>query len=86
MMESKIDKNGFSIKKIAENIDALIFSKYRKVDIAKKMGIKPQTLNTIIVSLNSGKNVGIETINRIAIAGDVTCEELLAQEEINERN
>ena len=73
----------FSIEKIAKNIDSLIFSKYKKSYIAKKMGVKPQTLHRIVESLYHGKNVGIDTINRIAIAGDVTCEELLAQEEIN---
>ena len=73
----------FSIEKIAKNIDSLIFSKHKKSYIAKKMGVKPQTLHNIVESLYHGKNVGIDTINRIAIAGDVTCEELLAQEEIN---
>lgn len=80
------EKYEFSIEKIAKNIDALIFSKHRKAYIAEKMGIKPQSLHNIIKSIRNGKNVGIETIRKIAIAGDVTCEELLAQEEIIEEN
>lgn len=85
-MENMEEKSIFSIKKIAENIDTLILSKHKKADIAKKMEIKPQSLHVILKRLHEGKNIGIDTINRIAIAGEVTCEELLAQEEIIEEN
>lgn len=86
MMITADGKCEFSIEKIAKNIDVLIFSKHKKAHIAEKMGVKPQTLHNIMKSIRNGKNVGIETIKKIAIAGEVTCEELLAQEEIIEEN
>lgn len=84
MTEVTKEKSIFSIKRIAENIDTLILSKHKKAEIAKKMEIKPQSLHVILKRLHEGKNVGIETIKKIAIAGGITCEELLAQEEPKE--
>lgn len=80
MTEVSKEKSIFSIRRIAKNIDTLILSKHKKAEIARKIGIKPQSLHVILKSLHEGKNVGIGTIRKIAVAGGITCEELLAQE------
>ncbi|MGL5023700.1 helix-turn-helix domain-containing protein [Cetobacterium sp.] len=64
-------------QKIYLNIENKILSKYKKIELAKKMGIKPQTLNTILNNIKTGK-ANLKTLERIANAGEIKTEELLS--------
>lgn len=73
------EPNAFSIKKIGENIETLILTKMKKSELAKRMGVKPQTLQVFFKRINSNGNIEIRTIEKIAAAGGVTLQELLNQ-------
>lgn len=65
-----------SSKKILNNLEIKVFNRFKKIEIAKKMGIKPQTLNTILNNLKKG-GTNLKTIERLAAAGEIKVEELL---------
>ncbi|WP_281699688.1 helix-turn-helix domain-containing protein [Cetobacterium somerae] len=63
-------------EKIINNLDTKVFDKLTKTEVAKRMGIKPQSLNTILKNLKRG-GVNLKTLERLAAAGEIKCEELL---------
>lgn len=63
-------------EKIYNNIETKIFYKYPKAEVARKMGIKPQSLNTILKNIKEGRKVTLDSIERIAKAGEINYKEL----------
>ncbi|MBR8702281.1 MULTISPECIES: helix-turn-helix domain-containing protein [Fusobacterium] len=64
---------------VRSNIEKKILTKTTKKELAKKIGITPQTLNTILENMSKKKNCTVASINKIAIAGKISCEELLTE-------
>lgn len=64
-------------EKITNNLKTKVFNKYKKTEIAKRMGVQPQTLNTILKNLKNG-GITTKTLERLAAAGEISCEELLS--------
>lgn len=67
------------VKLIKRNIENKILTKMSKRELATKMGIKPQSLNTILQSMSKKNNCTVATINKIAVAAELDCKELLTE-------
>lgn len=69
---NKFSKENEELKKLGENIfkniENLIFQKFSKAEIARRMNIKPQSLRTSIDNIRKG-SVTLKTLYKIANAG-----------------
>lgn len=64
---------------ILRNIENKILNTQSKCELANKMGVKPPTLYKILERLSTGKGVTTTTLNKIAIAAGISCQELLTE-------
>ena len=67
------------VKLIRKNIDKKILNKINKNELSRRLGIKPQSLNTILKGMEENRDCRVSTIKKIAAAGNLNCEELLTE-------
>lgn len=66
----------FNHEVIYKNLSEKVFTKMKKTELARKMKILPQSLNSILNNLKKGNSCRISTLDRISEASGVSVEEL----------